>query len=254
MLKATVASLDEIPESLRELYEEQDGKYVLKVEGMIPKQRLDEFRENNIKLMKELDQLRKQMETLKDIDPEKYREMARRLQDIDEKKLLDEGKIDELVQKRTERMRAEYEHQAQAMKRALEELKQERETLNQRLSEVLIDNAIRDIAVQAGVRKTAIPDVLSRGRQVWRLKDGKPVPLRDDQIIYGKDGTEPMSMQEWINQLQSEAPHLFEPSTGGGAQHGSSGNTRPGTISIRDRDAINNNLEAIAEGKVIVVD
>lgn len=42
------------PEPLREFYQEtDDGKLVLQVEGMVPKSKLDVFRYNNIKLVKE---------------------------------------------------------------------------------------------------------------------------------------------------------------------------------------------------------
>ena len=64
-----------------------------------------------------------------------------------------------------------------------------------------------------------------RGRRIWKLVDGAPTPLNGENIIYGKDANKPMEMIEWVGSLQTDAPHLFKP-TGGG---GSSGSAQTGT-------------------------
>ena len=54
-LKSVYETVDAVPEALREHYAEKDGKFHLAADGMVAKERLDEFRERNITTSKELD-------------------------------------------------------------------------------------------------------------------------------------------------------------------------------------------------------
>jgi hypothetical protein len=42
-LKFTVAKLDEVPETVRSMYKQEGTVYVLDVEGVVPKERIDEL-------------------------------------------------------------------------------------------------------------------------------------------------------------------------------------------------------------------
>jgi hypothetical protein len=104
-----------------------------------------------------------------------------------------------------------------------------------------------------GVRTEAVSDIVGHVRQVFKLKDGKVTPLQDDgQIRYGKNGTDPMPMSEYIAGLRTSKPHYFEPNSGGGAG-GSGGEGGAGeTIDPSNRHAISQNLQEIASGKKTV--
>ena len=65
-LKFRVKSKDEVPAELQTHYVERDGEWVLDAEGGAEKSKLDEFRNNNVALMKELDELKQRYEG---IDP-----------------------------------------------------------------------------------------------------------------------------------------------------------------------------------------
>lgn len=241
-LKARIKSLDDVPEALREFYTEKDGGFVLAVEGVVPKDRLDEFRDTNIDLKKQIDALTSKFG---DIDPAKYRELIEKDQQQREKKLIDAGKVEELLTERTSAMKADFEKQANA-------LTKDRETLTRQLEGLVIDNGIRDAAAKAGVRSTAIDDVLLRGRSIFRLQDGKAVPMEGDKPIFGKSG-DPMDIGEWVTSLTERAPHLFESSTSGGAPKGEQrGGVNPSRIARDDSASFLGNIDAIAAGKVNV--
>ena len=72
--------------------------------------------------------------------------------------------------------------------------------------------------------------------------------------MYGKDGTNPLTPEEWGAALVKEAPFLFRPSSGGGAPGGSGNGTgdEPGVLAYGDQSAINSNIERIAAGEVRV--
>src|SRR5574337_522222 len=101
-LKYTIAKLEDGEEAVRPLYVQQGDKFVLDVDGVVAKEKLDEFRNNNI-------ELQKQIEKYKDVDPVKYRELMAIQKKITEKELLDKGEVDQLVNLRVAAMRDELE-------------------------------------------------------------------------------------------------------------------------------------------------
>ena len=229
-LKAVLDSLDAIPEGLREHYKKgDDGKFRLEAEGVedvtglksaLEKERND--RKTTAQKLKEL------TEQLGDLDPVKAREALKKLQELEDKKLIDSGKIDELLAQRTERMQADHNNQVAAFKKNIDNLTKDRDQSTARLSELLIDNALRAAATKAGVKATAIEDAVLWGKQLYRIKDGNPVPMRGDAIVYGKNPQEPMPMEEWLGTMIGEKPHWFEESAGGGAGGGKGKSPGPG--------------------------
>lgn len=220
MLKLVLDTLEGIDAGIAALYTKgADGRFHLETdEDETAKAKLKEFRDNNIKLLKERDDL---MAKFKDIDPDKYKEFQKKAQEIEDKKLLDAGEIDKLVDQKVERMKQDFENQITAMKTALTEKDNLLNGTSQRLSEVLIDSEITKAVTSVGsVRKEAMRDIIARGREVWKLEENKPVPKQGDKILYGKDGKAPMTFDEWAKVLQETAPFLFEGSGGGGAAGG----------------------------------
>jgi hypothetical protein len=220
MLKLVLETLDGLSEEIQALYAKGgDGKFHLQMEeDAEAKKRINEFRDNNIKLQKELDSIKKQFEG---VDLNELQAMKRKLQDIDDKKMIEAGKIDELVAQKVERMKLDYEEQIKQMKTALEERDGKLSDTTQRLSEVLIDGEITKAVNGVGVvRKEAMTDILARGRRTWRLEEGKPMPKEGDRLLYGKDGKAPLTFDEWAQALILQAPFLFENSGGGGAAGG----------------------------------
>ncbi|MDD5053427.1 MAG: hypothetical protein PHO27_11900 [Sulfuricurvum sp.] len=224
MLKLIVDKIEDVEEKFRELYKRaDDGKFHLDAESdPETKKKVDEFRENNIKLMKEKEDLEKKILEY-GADPAKVKEWQKKVQAIEDKQMIEAGKIDELVEQKVQRMRQEYENQIKALQDAVDVKNQEVSKTHSRLSEVLIDSEITK-AVAGKVRAGAMADILSRGRRVWKLdENGNPIPKENDKVLYGKDGKAQMTFEEWAIVQMEVAPFLFEPSTGGGGVGGGAG-------------------------------
>ena len=211
-LKSVYETVDAVPEALREHYAEKDGKFHLAADGMVAKERLDEFRERNITTSKELDAFRAQFDG---IDPAEARKLMERSQKERDKKLIDAGKVDELVAERVAAMRGEHD-------KVVAGLNGTTNKLTKQLEGLLIDSALRDAAAKSGVKASAVEDVLLRGRQVFRLHDGNAVAMDGERSVFGTDG-EPLTMAAWVGGLAERASHLFEPSQGGGASKANPG-------------------------------
>lgn len=206
-LKYQIAKLEDVPEAVRTLYKAEGAVFVLDAEGVVPKEKLDEFRENNINL-------NKQLEKLKDIDPTKYRELVQLDLQVKEGKLIKEGKLEEVVNLRVGTMKTAFETEKTSLTTQLQKS-------NNMLSKLMIDDAVKSAAIKAGIHPTAVDDIVLRARGVYAVDNGLPVPKNDKgEVIYGKDGKTPMPVDEWIVNLKPVAPHLFMGSNGSGAGGG----------------------------------
>lgn len=211
-LKFKLDTLEGLDAAIAALYEQgADGAYYLSVDGVVGKDKLDEFRNNNVKLLKDL-------EKFKDVDLAKYQELLALAKKQEEKKLIDAGEIDKVVEQRVGEMKSTYENQ-------IKTLTEQNSVAQRQLESLLIDNAVRDAAVKSGVQPTAVDDVLLRAKATFKIKDGNAVPVdAQGNVVYGKDGTSPMSVVDWTTGLKKQAPHLFQGSQGGGAPGSGKGN------------------------------
>jgi hypothetical protein len=233
---------EDIPEGLESYYTESDTGFSLGgVDGLVGKERLDEFRGNNIQLRKDLEerddlvagyenQLQEMVDSVKKmeskysgIDLEEWGAYQSERQSLADKELIDSGEVNTLIQQRlneaAEANAKEVFKQKEGYEAQLEALQKEITGYDGQMSRMLVDNSLTKIAADKGVRSSAIEDVLSRGRTVFRVEDGKAVAFDENgRIKYGEDAVTPLTIDGWVEGLATSAPHLFEMSTGSGIQ------------------------------------
>lgn len=219
---ALALTLDAAPEeALKGFYTEKDGKYHLDVTGI---EDTNQMRIELATVKREAAERRKAAKDMEErfagIDPEKVKAMMAKLDQDGEAKLLSEGKIDEVVNKRTEKLRADLQKQ-------LDEAHGKATSAEARVkqySQRVLDDRIRD-AVMGKVHTSAIKsgDVLRAARELFVLDEhGDAVQLdADGKPVLGKDGKSPFSPAEWIEDMIAVAPHWFPVSASGGGAGGS---------------------------------
>lgn len=170
-----------------------------------------------------LGKIKESGETLKryeGIDPDAVRSILQRFSDDEEAKLIASGKIDEVLTKRTERMKSSYEQETAKERQAREAAEQRAEKFTRRV----LENSIRAEATAAGIHQHAVDDALLRAQGVFQLDDeGNPVAAEG---VFGKDG-KPLTLKEWLAEMKDKAPHWFLQPKGSGAP-GSGGQQRGG--------------------------
>lgn len=224
-LKFKLESLDGLDESIKALYKEENGAFFLDVEGVVPKERHDEFRTNNINLNNEITALK---EKYKGVDPEKYATLLQLEADHKSGKLKgDDVDVEALVAERVQGITQEFETEINGLKEQLT-------ASNTQLEVLLIDSAVAQAGVEHGVAKTAATDVALRARSTFKVEKGVAVPYKDGSPVYGRDGVTPKSVTDWVKDLKRDAPHLFEGNAGGGAG-GGQGDLDPGSMSSTDK-------------------
>lgn len=214
-LKRTYTNKEEIPTEAAGLYIESGGQHVLQhdleVEGLVPNATLEEFRNTNINL-------RKDLARFEGVDPDKYKELSSREQQIRDAETKGSERIEERVQERTKAALQQWEKD-----RA--QLTGQVGTLSEKLQKAVIESRALEQATPFGLRKDAARNLILLVNEQWRLdENGEPVCFESDGKTVRLDGSgKPMrgtdGLQRFIERLAREdAKFLFEGNQGGGGQ------------------------------------
>jgi len=217
-LKLTVDSLDLVPENVRDLYKEVDGKFRLDLDGYEDpaglKSALDKERQAAKDASKQVSAWKALGKT-----PEEIQALLQHLETDEDAKLIAAGKLDEVVKKRTERMQADYDKKLQAEA----DSRTKAEGKAAKLADRTLQAVLRDAAARAGALPEALDDVVRRGIGTWVLNDdGDVVAMNGEEVMLGKDGKKPLTTQEWAESIRESAPY-FWPATRGSGAPGSGG-------------------------------
>ena len=231
-IKTTYNNIEDIPEGMETLYTEADGVHTLTgVEGVVDKSRLNEFRDNNIQLRKDIESREEsiatanaEMQAIKDnmeamktqfagVDLDEWKTIQAERKAVEEKQLIEAGEVDQLIQSRVNDVLAA--QQKASYEKQILSLQDEAVSYNSQLNTMLVDNELAKIAGSQGVRASAVEDLLSRGRGIFRVEDGKASAFNaEGRPMYDADAVTPLTINRWIEGLTETAPHLFEMSTG----------------------------------------
>lgn len=162
------------------------------------------------------------------LDPEQVKGLMQRINADEETRLMSEGKLDEVLAKRTERMKADFGSQLGSRDKRIQELEQAMKAKDEQLDRIVIDGAVRDAAIKAGLVPSAVEDAVIRGRSMFvRDEHGNPI-ARDagGDLVMSKDGKSALGPSEWLESMKDNASHWWPPSTGGGTQPGRAGSER----------------------------
>lgn len=254
-LPLKLESLEDLPEAFRDSYvESRDGGYELDFGSIKEHPGVSKIR----KTADELDKKRRDTERALqdfqskygDLDPEIARDAIAKLDSHEEKAMLDEGKLEELLEKRTERMRSDFDNKLTAKERALKELEEALGMRDHELSDIKIFEAVKDAALKRGARREALQDIRNRAQGIWKLENGKPTAFDGQDVVTGKRG-EPLTIDEWVDGLATEADYLFESNTGGGAAGNEMTRVFDGVQSISP-DQSGDFISQIASGEKVI--
>lgn len=227
-LQETVESLEDVPEVLHDSYQKgDDGKYHLA--GFVPKDRLDEFRNNNITLQKKL-------ERYKGIDPSKVTPDA--LEELERLRQAEEERQRKEAEKKGEYDKLLAQVQEKANKQTEAE-KARADALANQLNKTLRENAARAaLEAEDAFVKVMLPHVLAQTEM--REIDGQQVAVvvdaNGDPKVADATGRL-MTIQELVQEMKSQdewAVGFKAPSAAGGGASGRSGAGGAGNKAFKD--------------------
>lgn len=175
----------------------------------------------NSELIQAQKQLKEQLARFEGIDPDAVRGILKRFADDEEAKLIADGKVDEVLNRRTERMKADFEKKLAEAQQEAEKARQLAQTYQSRV----VEKEIMTDAVEAGVHKHALEDALLHAKAVFRADDeGRAIAVdADGNPILGKDGKTPLTPREWLEGMKEKKPHWFLATASGSGTPGGKG-------------------------------
>ena len=209
----------------------------------------DAIKEEKTALQKKYDT---DMAQWKGFDPEKVKGLMDRMANDEETKLIAEGKIDEVIDRRVTALKMDYEAKLIASNEKVTELDGTLKTKDSKIKSLVIDGFVREAATNLNVVPGAIPDAITRANGRFDLDENLKPVARDESgnLLMGKNGKDPLSPSEWLEGMRENAPHWFPAPKGGGSQGGQGGGNDGEHTITREaaRDpAVYRNAKAAAE-------
>lgn len=217
--------IDDIPEQYRELYTEQDGKFVLTgVAGVKTQEDIERIKGG---LTKERDDHKATKASLHVWDGMDHKDVTAKLDRFAELEVAAKGnkdemdaKLEELTEARVLTRLAPVERENKTLKARCDELEKVAGTLQVERTQRVISDNVREACVKSKVETTALADVIMLANQVFEVgEDGKAVLTKENP--YGV--TPGLAPDVFLTEMQEKRPHWWPKSVGGGA--GGSQNT-----------------------------
>ena len=172
----------------------------------------DKIANNSKKLLAEKKNLE---ERFSGIDPDDYRAMKEALKGKEEEDLLKSGKIDELVNRRVQVIKADLENQINERDQKISEQEQRYGNLNSAFDEYRIRDALNREGRAERMLDSALDDLVLRARGVFSIdSEGNIVSLDGEGNLKTVDG-KPVTPKSFIQGLKKTAPHLWPASESG---------------------------------------
>jgi hypothetical protein len=243
-----VTTLDSVPEAVRPLYVQRDGKFVLDADGAVPSAQLAEangklveFRDNNVKLLKALGAETvdagmqraaavagidtAKLEKLKAIDPEQHAALVAKVAALEKNGVNSPDDV-------SARVKAAIDAALGPVNQALESERRARTEAQQRADDALLRSTIGDAFLKAGGRADAMDFIVQQAKSTFRVADNA-VRAVDNQFSADNPG-QPLGIGEWLASKVKQYGFAFEASKGGGSASAGAGggSTRPGVVQI----------------------
>lgn len=193
----------EIQEAIKNAVDEQ-------VKGL--KAKNDELLGKNKDLNTELSGIKKQLEG---VDLTAVKDLLSKANMDEESKLIAEGKIDEVIQKRTEKMKQDHDKQLQAET----DRANKAEAYANQFKQSVVKGQIAQAFSSVGGLSEATDDVTALALSQFALDEkGNAVMINTNgETIIGKDGSTPLSPKEWVESLRETKSYFFPKAQGSGA-------------------------------------
>jgi hypothetical protein len=227
-----VEKLETVPEAQRALYVERGGKFHLDVEGLDgdPKGFKTALNAERTRAARE-EQQRKELEKkYEGIDPDEHRKLVGMLEGDEDAKLIAAGKIQEVIDKKTEKQRLDHERKLAAAEAKVKEANDEKAKSDGKLSKFAqraLGYHVGQTALAVGIEYSgSIEDsLLAAKAEGWTIDDdSNPVLFnKDGDVVMDKTGKAPFSLKDWFEEKRVTRKNWWPAQNSGGGAGGDRG-------------------------------
>ncbi len=166
---------------------------------------------------------------------ESYSKMQANLDSSEDAKLISEGKMDEVINRKTERIRLDLEKKFEDSQTELNTTKETLSQVNSNYANHRIDETIRKAAVDSGVSPEAIEDVVLRSVGIFSIDEkGAIIALDSEGHVATNEAGTPLDPKVFVSDLKEKAPHFWPGSSSGGL-NGSGGASDDSLIAAAEK-------------------
>jgi len=228
--KVNKEEFDKLEESVQAYYSADGENYVMQIEGATSKDKLDEFRNTNVDLLK-------QVKANEGINMDKYNAMLETERKVRDKELIASGDFDTLVKERTASMQSDFQAKIDNANNSVIGIT---DKYNQLVTKTEIEGAAHKAFVSSKIRPEAQDAVMSQIRSTFSVdENGAVVGKNGDAILTGADGN--LTISEFVS---NQPDFMRVPNQAGGGQ-GNEGDNHGGMIQGKtSQDKISNGLAA----------
>lgn len=171
-------------------------------------------------LMDELKATKAKLKSYGDLDPDKIRAVMQHFNQNEEAKLVAEGKFDEVIDRRTDKLRSDFEARYSELQGKYEEVSKEGDSYRSRYQDLVISQQVQAEALRQGVRPEAIQDVIYRAKGTFSINpDTGELEARDNAgRLVKMDDHHILTLERYISSLKQQAPHYWPESHGTGSR------------------------------------
>lgn len=203
--KLDQTGFDALSEAEKTFYTQNGDIYQLEVEGATDKGKLDEFRSNNVDLLKKLDQY-------KGVDMEEINELKSQKQKLLDAEFINKKDFEGLVDSRTKVLSSDYQAKIAALTSEIEESKINYTNL---ISKHEIEGAATMAFTKHKISPEATEAAMAQIKNKFTINNGAVVAMDGEVIEVGANGN--LTVDEFVSTM----PEIFKiQSSGGGGQGG----------------------------------
>lgn len=172
----------------------------------------------NDDLLKDIKAKNEHLAKFEGIDPDKFKQIFANISASEEAKLLSEGKVDEVLNRRTDKMRADSEAKEGEYKKQLGEYQGKVSDLQQKLNNKQLADAFRDECIKQDVLPEAYDNVIRDAMEMFRVMEDDAIEARDKNgnLIKTKEDYI-LTPERFVHGLQATKAFYFKGSVGGGS-------------------------------------
>ncbi len=196
---------DKADEGIQNLYKKTDDGYEIQVEGMVSKDKLNEFRENNVDLLKFKDQY-------KNIDLSELKELQEQKRKLLDADFINKKDFEGLVESRTNAMKSDYDAKIAALSGDLDTGKLNYNTM---IAKHEIEGAANSAFTKHKISPDAVSAVMAQVKAKFSIDNGSVVAKDGDNIELGANGN--LTVDEFVSSM----PEIFKIQSSGGGGKGS---------------------------------
>lgn len=177
----------------------------------------DGLKNKNSDLIERLQKAKDTAKQFEGMDIEKIRTMTKIFEQSEEAQMIADGKFDEVMQKRTDKVTSGFNDQVQELTLELERSLEKETSYKTRLDQNSIRDELTKAALKAGVRKDAIEDIVRRGFDTFSISDSEEVEARDrNGELALTDDKLILNPERFVESLKSTNSYYWSESESGG--------------------------------------